>query len=58
VIRSTTPIINQTIQFADGSRIKVIVEALAGRDFDQATDAYYNMLLPVLDEIQNHILWA
>jgi hypothetical protein len=52
VIRSTTPIINQTIQFADGSRIKVIVEALAGRDFDQATDAYYNMLLPVLDEIE------
>jgi hypothetical protein len=47
-----TTIINQVIEFADGSRIRVIVEALKGRHFDQATDAYYNMLLPVLNEME------
>ena len=37
-----TPIINQVLQFKDGSRIKVIVEALVNPAWDQATDAYYN----------------
>ena len=47
-----TPIINQVIEFKDGSRIRVIVEALINPDWDEATNAYYNMLLPVLDEIE------
>ena len=46
------PIIDQVIQFKDGSRIRVIVEALINPDWDDATNAYYNMLLPVLDEME------
>jgi hypothetical protein len=45
-------IIKHPVQFKDGSRIRIVVEALKGHGFDQATGAYYDMLLPVLDEIE------
>ena len=45
-------LITHPVQFKDGSRIRIVVEALKGRHSDEATGAYYNMLLPVLDEIE------
>jgi hypothetical protein len=45
-------IITHPIQFKDGSRVRIVVEALKGRDWDEATNDYYNMLLPVLNEIE------
>jgi len=45
-------LITHPVQFKDGRRISIVVEALKGRHYDQATDAYNNMLLSVLDEIE------
>ena len=45
-------IITHPLQFKDSSRIRIVVDALKGRNWDEATDVYYNMLLPVLNEIE------
>ena len=47
------PTITQVIHFADESLIFVIVKSPPDSDgSDEARQAYYNMLLPVLDEIE------
>jgi hypothetical protein len=45
-------IITHPLQFEDGSRIRIVVEALKDHNWDEATNVYYNMLLPVLNEIE------
>ena len=48
----TFPAINQIITFKDGNSIHVIVNSWEDRDMDEATEAYYNMLAPILDELE------
>jgi hypothetical protein len=45
-------IITHPLQFKDGSRIRIVVEALKGHNWDEATRASYNVLFPILNDLE------
>jgi hypothetical protein len=47
------PIITQVIEFVDGSRIRVIVEAWTGDDDALAKKAYFDSLVKPLEDIES-----
>jgi hypothetical protein len=51
VSRELKPTLSQAIDFADGSRLKVRVEAPLGADDDLASMIYVEQLLPLLNQI-------
>ena len=50
--RFTEPIINQTITYYDGSAIQIILHSWPDQDMDDATRAYYNVLYPIMNELE------